>query len=651
MTTQLALVLALGCVVASTVGAVPLVVPPDRRPTWSELGVAAGVGAGLLGVIWLLARLAVPLRFMPHLIGTLLAIVSGAVIWGRGPRLLPFAPPASRATLAGVVVAVCWMSPAIVGAALMSTGRYPAVFFHVDTPFRLTHVRMLLQSDALPPSSLSNAGIARNYHFGGPGVAAALSSLSGAPPHTAFFAFALPLALLGIGCAARLMAAAVASDGTPLHELLSAFILTAWSVGTLDLADAVVRGLIGARPEVLGALLATMWGNPETFLNHFADITVTYGRLFLMLSALPLVRPTPHTFWLGGLAVAALGQVRAGMAMIAAIVFGCACLVHAWRNRRVRLLWPAAAAAAGALLMTAIPGGEAIYPFQVFVQPLWMWRTYPGTLVNDVLAIVGFAVLPAALAMRGATGRLDVAAWSRRVAAPALAVVSVFGFYQLVGASAPELVWDARREALIAPFIDWIEPLQYMAVVTALLGAACVAVAWDRMARWSRVTVSVVIAVVTVLPLVHRVHGASLMALDPVRAHEYADNRALARALEPIPVRGSIVATNDLRYPADDSARDLLQYQLPAVWGHQAFAVPGYERYPGWLERVDLQRALASSEVPCSVLRSLSEAGVTHILIHTTVDHPSSLPLEVLHDGPEYVSYQLRGASLGCGPA
>ena len=137
-----------------------------------------------------------------------------------------------------------------------------------------------------------------------------------------------------------------------------------------------------------------------------------------------------------------------------------------------------------------------------------------------------------------------------------------------------------------------------------------------------------------------------MMIASPAMAHEQVDNRAIAGALETIPVRTAVIATNDLRYPADGYARDLLQYQIPAVMGHQAFGLPGYDRYPAWETRVLLQRALGRPVRSCSALRALADAGVTHILLHKLAPHPDSLPLTRTYDSDRYAVYELGNARV-----
>jgi hypothetical protein len=157
-----------------------------------------------------------------------------------------------------------------------------------------------------------------------------------------------------------------------------------------------------------------------------------------------------------------------------------------------------------------------------------------------------------------------------------------------------------------------------------------------------------VLAALVAAPLVHRVLGARIMVTDAARGHEFADNRPMAAALNRIPLDGSVVATNDLRYPGQAGKRDLRQYQIPAIWGHQAFGAIGYERYPGWRERAQLQEALAAPNVSCATLKALAAQGVTHLLLHKGVAYPRTLSLLLLYEDTRYAVYEIAADALSC---
>lgn len=643
MTTALSCLAALLWIAGCAIAVLPLLTPPSRRPTWSEYGVAGAMGAGVLGVVWVLARLIStdePARW-----GALaIPLIAAVVIWRRRAWLLPQVTRPGAATIVSCIVCACWLAPAVAGAALMGRGPYPSAFFHVDTPLRLTHVRALQNPGPMPPPSLTNAGQAPAYHYGGPGVAAALATLSGLPPHTALFAVAIPLALIGMVCAARLLAAAFTEPGTLLHAALAAFILTAWSTELLNAADAVWRSVGGWDSTVLRAFLERTWSSPETFGNHFPDVTPVYGRLLLMVSALPLVDRAPRRLWAAATAVALLGQVRAGVGLIAGIVLIAAAAIQWMRTRHHRVMLPVLAGGTAALLALTAGGDTPMLPFTIVIQPLWLARHFPGVFINDLLAVTMIAGLPWLLASGGWSS--SERSLARRLALPvAAAVAALYAVYNLGGGMIDERTWGWDGQQPLMPWTDWIQSLIDAPMLFALLGASALAARWPAMRRPRQIGAMVLLGVVATLPLAHRLKTTVLMWTEPLRAHEYVDNRETARAMAVIPVAGTVTATNDLRYPAEDFARDEHQYQLAALFGHVTYAAPGYERYPGWEQRVALQRALASSSVDCNVLRRLEEEGVTHLLIHKRIAHPSSLPLRHLLDDAAYTVFELRGTT------
>ena len=68
-----------------------------------------------------------------------------------------------------------------------------------------------------------------------------------------------------------------------------------------------------------------------------------------------------------------------------------------------------------------------------------------------------------------------------------------------------------------------------------------------------------------------------VVIVEPNRGHEYVDNRMVADALDQIPLDGTLSATNDLRYPADDFRRSNRQFQLAAAGSVFGSSEPGVE--------------------------------------------------------------------------
>src|SRR5262249_41705221 len=123
-------------------------------------------------------------------------------------------------------------------------------------------------------------------------------------------------------------------------------------------------------------------------------------------------------------------------------------------------------------------------------------------------------------------------------------------------------------------------------------------------------------------------------------------------ALEVIPVEGSIIVTNDLRYPADQYARDFKQFQIAALFGHQAYAsvTANYERSRDASIRITEQRLLRGSTWTAELSAVACQRGWTHVLLFKRSPHVEDVPGRRLYDSPSYTTYALRDCSLGRQP-
>jgi hypothetical protein len=98
--------------------------------------------------------------------------------------------------------------------------------------------------------------------------------------------------------------------------------------------------------------------------------------------------------------------------------------------------------------------------------------------------------------------------------------------------------------------------------------------------------------------------------------------------------------TNDLRYPADDYKRDHRQMQIPALFGHQAYAAnTRYERDPTAERRIAQQARLARKAWDPELPRIAAEEGWTHLLIHKGAPYPEEIPLTAQFENDRYIVY------------
>src|SRR5262245_59314825 len=97
---------------------------------------------------------------------------------------------------------------------------------------------------------------------------------------------------------------------------------------------------------------------------------------------------------------------------------------------------------------------------------------------------------------------------------------------------------------------DWFQmlhavPFMLHAYVISLAGRR-----WDRLGRPLRAAFVAALAV-TISPVAVAATRYSQMVLSvPQNGNDFVDNRSLAEALAVIPTAGTVIVTNDLRYPA-----------------------------------------------------------------------------------------------------
>jgi hypothetical protein len=132
-----------------------------------------------------------------------------------------------------------------------------------------------------------------------------------------------------------------------------------------------------------------------------------------------------------------------------------------------------------------------------------------------------------------------------------------------------------------------------------------------------------------------------LLVSNPESGHEYVDNRPLGEALARVPTPGTVLVTNDLRYPAGGFGREERQMQIPALFGHQAFAVNyAYEVVPSPRERRELQTLLQERQWSDRILEAARTHEWTHLLIRKDYVHPAPIPLELLFENEFYAVYR-----------
>jgi hypothetical protein len=606
--------------------------PDDRAadPTlpWMLLRLLAGL---ILSALAFLLSLVLAL---PWFVGPSVAVAAAIV----GHRRAAFTVPIPRVRLtssdvAALLVALVLQAPIVVSAFRMAPGPFPPVFFHVDTPYSLEKVHSLTKTSVYPPESLSNAGGRPPYHYGVHGLAAILSRTSGLPAHHSLFLFVLPLLAGGTIAAAFLLARAL---GPAVASLITVPLLLLrvpspwyafWDVVGPLLSKAWLEGSF----EPLDTLTADyqVWG-PASIVAH------NVAAEFVTLASLAALATAPARGW--RLAVFLIGtaivmKVPTGVALLAGFVVMQGYRVLARRNPRA--LGPAIAVAAicavcylAFFAVSAQTPSFKVVPWLFFHLEQAQEHEQLGGLAADLLWVLA----PVALASWGkGSWSSSRGVWLLSFAIAPLAVVNLSSSV------------DARPGGSGQPTDDWVQALIPVPIVLHAFVIAVLSDRWHALGR-RRLAIVAFLSLTIVQPVLVTGRYLGVLLFEPEKGHEFADNQSIAEALATIPVRGSVIVTNDLRYPADGFSRDNRQMQVPAIFGHQAFAVNyAYERFHFSSARLELHAPLQRNEWNDTILAAARTHGWTHFLVHKNYTHADMIPLEQTFSNRDYAVYRFAG--------
>ncbi len=219
----------------------------------------------------------------------------------------------------------------------------------------------------------------------------------------------------------------------------------------------------------------------------------------------------------------------------------------------------------------------------------------------------------------------------------------------LILAITPLVIVNATRGLDMRPGKGYDEDWLQIVLVSPMLMHAVVLL----IAEWGWPTVStvrksvfVVLAAAAIVPqAVAAAYYSKVLIETPEKGHEFVDNHALGEALRSVPVEGSLLVTNDLRYPAAEFARPNRQMQFPALFGHQAFAINyAYEVYDFSAERMQLQQLLEAPEWTEAIDEAAKRYRWTHFVVHKNYAHPEHIPLMKIYDGKDYAVFRFPPA-------
>jgi len=552
---------------------------------------------------------------LPWFVGPVALVASTVSVRGARALVLPHVSLRVRwdGAAAGLLAAIL-LAPIALTYGYMAPGNFPPVFYNIDTAYTLEKVHAFVAADRYPPDSLSNVGVRRTYHYGSQAMAALISRSSGLLPHHALFLIVLPLLTAGVVAAAvaaaRFLSTALPRSVTVPFLLLSIPSLTNpfWS-------------RVGARlwsPEN-----SAVWGILSNEGPNVGSDALILGSIAGIAAAASWGWVLP-AFLIGA---AILVKTTAGIALFSGFA-----LAETWRAVRAKQLTSPQLVIAGAVF-----AATAVFFFVISFEnnfrmewsPLYYLREMAarGNLVWTGLDVF-WLLLPAIIVLSAGIGDPD-----RRST----------GF--LLMGIAPLIVVNATRLDSIVlggggTGDDWFQTLHAVPFLLHAFVLSIVGCRWSQLGHGRRTAVLLAM-VLAIAPVTVAAARYSLQLLEhPESGNDFVDNRSLAAALAVVPTTGTIVVTNDLRYPAGNFTRDYRQMQIPALFGHQAFAV-NYA-HEAVEERRGLQQLLQRAEWSGAIVDASRKYGWTHLLIRKDYVHPTPIPLERIFENESYEVFRFR---------
>jgi hypothetical protein len=621
----------MGVYVLGYVAGAWLVPPATTRPALA-LGMVRLVAGWFLSATSFMLGMAVGL---PWWVGPL-AVVGGALGKYRWRALaFPQRPTIGGwKHLVGYVIGLVLLAPMLIASLRMAPGDYPPMFFSVDTPYFLEKVHALTKSSELPPLSLGMLGGKYVYHYGSHAAAALISRVTLLPPHQTLFLVLTPALLLGIFAAAVVTVEAIGPRVPSAIALPLLLVPTPalWYPFWHALVPRLEATLVDGSLRPLAPLLAEyeMWGVANINGQNLASE-------FIVLGAIGGLAASRSRGW--RLPVFLIGSAILFKAQSAIALLGGLAAMQSWEALRERRLQPLVPLAAAAAL------------FGVVYSALWMLPQLPVSFrtelhpfahldylrdrdwIRGFVADLAWLLAPGLLLWRGARSPADR---------------SRIGL--LLFALAPLFIVNTTRGLDLRPGKGYDEDWFQIIIVTPMLIHAVVLMiaewGWGTASRIRRYGFVALTFAAIVPPMIVAAAYSRVLIEHPAAGHEYVNNHALGEALRAVPVPASVLVTNDLRYPAEEFRRTNRQMQIPALFGHQAFAINyAYEVYDFSEERMQLQRLLESDVWSPAIDAAARRYGWTHLIVRKDFPHPQDIPLTKVYDGPEYSVFQFSPAA------
>lgn len=601
----------------------------SRSVSLAQVWMYIATGLGSLGILTICVKAAgLDMRFSlaPGILLSLYAI------FAYKTRCIPEfqMSPCKIHTLFVLIVSGLYVLHILVQGIQLGTGDYPAVFTEFDVVYYLGHIHSFLRYDAWPPLSLNNLGVAVAHHFGAQASSAMLSAITGFPAHTAFFLIFMPLVALGVVSAVWLLAQEIAPSerAGDLLWIGMLLILYASFYPLYPIVSIVAQAFSSIR--ALGSLPYLML-DPDSFglLTDFHLIPSSHFGLFSMTILLYCLQDISNGARqrLAAFIVGSLIIFKMPYFLTAGFGFGAWVLGEIYRTHRFRLILAPGSALLLAIFLNSLSNPAKAFSL-VFKSVVLLTDPEFGMKTMGGIVIIGAIVL----------------FLPKRISPLFPSRVWHYWWFILPPFVIANLITTSVGGKIFK--YDMFQICAVIPTVVATFAFAAISFHWNALTNARKRAILIYIALMYLAPFSHKVLHTVLPLSAPqlIRA-ETTDNRALAEALRVIPLRASVIVTNETGYPWKDAPEDWLQVKFSGLFGHQMYAANYiYEQYYGeHIQRnLELQRRFRSSTWDAELERLAQELGWTHLVIYRPSPHPEHIPLPLIFENGEYQVYEFN---------
>jgi hypothetical protein len=567
-------------------------------------------GLILLTLLFLLSKFA-HLPWFSALIP--IALLSIKAIW-RGQYRIQRTQNYDKGELfAASALSLTAMLPIMLMGYYMATGSYAGVFFAVDSPYFLNQVHALMSTTEYPPPSFELYGYAWKYHYGVQALVAMISLVSDIKPHTVMFGIVVPLLQFLTYFLAYLLVAQVVRRGYGRYILFGVILIGA-KHHILDYLDGdIIRDIVEVeRYNFRYAHPPSVMGMVMTLATLYCVLNYQTRRLrivaTILVGLMPMVK-IPYAFFAGaGYATFLIGRYvrrRDRAFMVHLFAAGALCVLSYY-------------------LLAAMPYGvQDVSKLEVFgfLDMIVQWQL----VTLSVYAALTLVLLPFA-------GRLRTTDQIRSLGLFVLGVFLLFFLLKFKGSNSRQ-VFDPA----IVPIILF------------LVSIGLTSCGEGHKHRWYCKGYVGVLLVAMIPGLVSLVGHTYILLTEPAEGHEYVSNASLGEVLSRIPTQGTLIVTNDLRYPAENYKREGRQFQFAGIFGHKNLATNFAYAYRGVskaeaMELTKVRKRIDSlfcgGRWAAEEVEALKEEyPITHLVIHKNHPHPEAIPLEKVYENEDYIVY------------